>query len=680
MEPSPHAGELRHAGRVWPRGRRVCARVQVRQTLHEPPPGTPRASPRHERAKPCSALTPASGGGVPPLHSFGRGGSACDPADIVLQRARNELGSIGIDLFHVKCEQFVHLCKTGNAPSAARPVRPTLPTHSPGQSTKVEGARSPAPVWPSARARSSSAGFLSPQMQRLSSNGGGTPPLLRCKSAGLDASPSTRIATKRESGEPADVLEGGGVPSLGGSDTDAPRWIEGATRPRKEVAAVALGAGFEVYGACRGSEEAARQKRANLLRVLQSRSIVYADADACKVANELLLSFLDGHGYGGAGYLALRAHSQRKLAQTITSALEYTAGPLAIVDGGQPLLVPLSRRLAKKVGDLLQLCFLLFDWQPSSTGRGMAHTHGQGDLAHFASDLCAVLRAFAHGMVFDAASTAPLAAPGSSAGSAGAGAELAPLPEDTRRQLHKMRLLVAALHGYLRSCIEPSASPPPCVSSGAGGGEAPPAEATTIGCEPDGRFCSGVRERLSLALARGPRSGVSDATCSSAASDASSGAPDAERTARWDDACEFERAFTALRADTVPMDMLHALCRADLYQQAVLASVRAARGEPLPEPPLVAHGVDGGGQSGALAAAAPAPAQAAGSSGLDDEEDGGLYGPMPGINELMEAMLLPLRPAPSAGSSDTGQLRGAGTVSITAPGASLSRSVVDRHF
>ena len=67
------------------------------------------------------------------LEEFGRGEGVyclhyewCDPPDVTLQRARNELGAGSLDLFHIRCEQFASWCKTGNAPNAPRPTRPPL--------------------------------------------------------------------------------------------------------------------------------------------------------------------------------------------------------------------------------------------------------------------------------------------------------------------------------------------------------------------------------------------------------------------------------------------------------------------------------------------------------------------------------------------------------------------------
>jgi hypothetical protein len=524
-------------------------------------------------------------------------------------------------------------------------------------------------------------------MQRSNSFTGGAPPVTQSaapvQQLCLDASdlcddPLTREISSRDDLVP-DLTEGGGGGGRGGSggrsggvdycelagtDADAPRSLVGATRPRKDLSAVALQAGFEVYGVCRGVDDTRLRKRTQLLFVLQSRAVVYAEAEAGAAAlRELVLDFFEGGGYTGAGYTALRAHAQRRLAALVQSALESSIGPLAVVESGQPLLVPLSRRLAKKLGDLLQLVFLLFDWQPSSSSlRGSAHAHGSGHVSDFALEMQATLQAFSHGLVFDpshadggsaaltarrssstaSASTPPRSRDGangrggrgqaSSSSSSQAAVQSSGYDDVAEagglRTLQTMRLLTAATHRYFGSLVG---------ATEGGGGESKP-------------FCSALRERLALALMRQAQ----------APSSSASG--------------EFEATFDEMRSRPVPLDVLHALCRSDIVQLAALASVRSTRmaadGSNLRDDPRASFGRlsgggedvqggrgggggGGGGLGGALAhlgssaaAASPLgsadqlpvpslpPALASSTDPLDES-----------VSELLEAMLLPLRPA-----------------------------------
>ena len=138
---------------------------------------------------------------------------------------------------------------------------------------------------------------------------------------GLHAQSSQRITMPRADppSATADAPSEGGTPILAGSESDGPRYLEGAQpRPRRDVSAMALAAGFEVYGMCKQPDEPPSVKRQRLLLVLRSRAVVYVEpAVGGSVLRELLMAFLDGGGYAGVGYPALRAHSQRKLSQLV---------------------------------------------------------------------------------------------------------------------------------------------------------------------------------------------------------------------------------------------------------------------------------------------------------------------------------------------------------------------------
>ena len=667
-------------------------------------------------------------------------------ADVVLQRARNELGATGMDIFHVSCEQFALRCKTGSQSTGGnKPAREVLPS---ATSAVALAAGAAAGTVPLRRLQSTPATSSGRSASLLFGNGhafggasafGGSSANLQpvplpdgsvadtagrthmVSSTGLSAQPvapsrvdqatdhfgtaySTTIAPLlandarqgdedaagpgeaaaeevgadeqyEDVGDEVEEEEEEETMQLAGTESEAPRSLEGASKPRKEVSAMALSAGFEVYGVCRedGLVSSARKKRAQLLLVLQSRAVIYADANAASTLRELLLSFLDGGGYHGAGYPALRSHAQRKLAQVVQSTLEYSVGPLAVVESGQAMLVPLSRRLAKKFGDLLQIAYVAFDWQPSSLTSGSAHSHGIGCTAHFASDLQVALQAFSHGLVFE---SADLAAAGGTTpdgspitpdargvvGALGSPSEAAASPssaglaagsgaEEVRGTLHLMRMLTAALHLYLETHL-PSRASDQLVEGAASGSTADETHVvagnagatananTACTSAARGSFAPALRERLSLALMRGGAGGAA--------------------------AAELDELFESLRARVVPLDVLHALCRADVVQQAALASVRQLRQMRLREQQLGALEYrdprcsssrqgsydsrrsscsslpDLGGSPTLLAsgghgsAPLPVPPLPPGLASVEAEP----------VSELIEAMLLPLRPAP----------------------------------
>ena len=146
------------------------------------------------------------------------------------------------------------------------------------------------------------------------------------------------------------------------------------------------------------------------------------------------------------------------------------------------MLVPSSCRLAKKLGDLLQLLFFMHDWQPSTpssrpypatsgaiaavpsselpprshievcdtdddswvlTGLdsvpGRMLTCGAVTAQSFASHMQAVLEAFAQGLVFEGRSEA------------GIGFEGVLLNDEGQHTLRQMRLCIAALHVYFEA-------------------------------------------------------------------------------------------------------------------------------------------------------------------------------------------------------------------------------------
>ena len=151
----------------------------------------------------------------------------CDPADVTLQRARDELGSGSLDLFHLRCEQFATFCKTGHAPNVPKPTRPTPPASAPPpqqQMLLLQGAPSPC----------SSA---------LAASGGGALVVSPASLASSSPRSASRTAYRREPGTGSSVDAGEVLSRLSETDEDTPRSVEGATPPRRETAALALDAG-----------------------------------------------------------------------------------------------------------------------------------------------------------------------------------------------------------------------------------------------------------------------------------------------------------------------------------------------------------------------------------------------------------------------------------------------------
>jgi hypothetical protein len=184
--------------------------------------------------------------------------------------------------------------------------------------------------------------------------------------------------------------------------------------------------------------------RARFLSLLRARSILFPASSCAADALPLLITFLRGGGYTGAEYSSTRRAAQRALFAAMQSgqvAAQHSAKPGAYANGngniaaqegagrgpsggGGLSLVPWGRRLSKKVGDLLQLLLILFDWQPDEgccsssppTAAGLRATgissfHGALDTAAFKYDLLAALQAFAQGLVFDSAPGLPRGAP-----------------------------------------------------------------------------------------------------------------------------------------------------------------------------------------------------------------------------------------------------------------------------
>ena len=174
--------------------------------------------------------------------------------------------------------------------------------------------------------------------------------------------------------------------------------------PRK----LATACGFSVYGlhAAATLATSAAQKRAQLLAVLRSRALVYAEADGAALLARLLLAFLHGDGYNygtnGGAYQALRSRAQAEISASVGESLKIgEEANLNLTGSGQPVLVPFTRRLGKKLGDLLQLFFVLYDWQILSPHMGTSHAYGAADHASFRAELLVLFQAFSHGLVFD---------------------------------------------------------------------------------------------------------------------------------------------------------------------------------------------------------------------------------------------------------------------------------------
>ena len=340
------------------------------------------------------------------LESFARGRPVAvldsphtGTADLVLARARARLGARGHDIFHLRCEGFATACRVGRA---AEPnlLRETL-------ASKVSPAGYQAGLgvggYAAQRIPAASASPLSVDSQSIRLKGGVNGGL---KGAAVDASASPRPTCR--------VCQ--------------PLRLALGPSPAAAHAAAAHAAGGWGGGGYGGSGVAAQHAttahaatddagRARLLRLLGARSLVFAPAASVASGLPLLLGFLHGGGYEGAGYAAVRATAQRQLAAALqdaqpdSAAASYTAASERAWPS--PVLVPWSRRLSKKAGDLLQLLLVLFDWQndepyTAAIPSGYSSFHGAGDGATFRRDLRAALHAFAQGMLFDAP-PAPLA-------------------------------------------------------------------------------------------------------------------------------------------------------------------------------------------------------------------------------------------------------------------------------
>ena len=214
-----------------------------------------------------------------------RGGAARRGGRAARTRARRA-GSRRLRPFHLREEQWTHYCKTGATDAAAK------------QRYRLR-ARRPAPpkVTPRVDGETST--------QHIAGGGGGL-----------------RVSTEEVvSAAEAGVAEAEADAALAGS-VAASAAKAGAVEvsvPRK----LATACGFSVYGlhAAATLATSAAQKRAQLLAVLRSRALVYAEADGAALLARLLLAFLQGDGYNygtnGGAYQALRSRAQAEISASV---------------------------------------------------------------------------------------------------------------------------------------------------------------------------------------------------------------------------------------------------------------------------------------------------------------------------------------------------------------------------
>ena len=604
--------------------------------VREPRRSVPYAPPRMPSERVVSFVT---------LEEFGKGEGVfalehpvCDAVELVLHRARAELGASGIDIFHLRSEHFATLCKTGKhvLSGANRPTRPPPPPQQPPPQPQQQPGQPPLPVLPLPSPAPPSPPVPSLPVQLLRRLNSAPAAALRCATStkpteagvltrvtegaltlpsprhGREASPpppsTFRLSTAALSvhGEtrivrPRTTQDAEADAAAAAAALAAAAMAETEAEAPRQAVAMAMAAGFEVYGLraeaadtppmtpsssmtsvtstpssisssiplADATAQSSSRSRAQFLLVLQRRAIVYAEPSAtCVALRELVLGFLEAGGFGSHDYASWRTHSQRKLAHLIASSRGeggYGAvgggSPGAALESSQPLLVPVSRRLAKKLGDLAQIFFVVVDWTPAAadaageqhadTGRGHSHAHNAGHVSGFAAALIEALDAFAHGLIFDPPRRGDKPPPARAHSGVRAGAEAAgwdarsstvggaggagDVSQESTRAVHTMRLLAAAMRIYLSSFVQTSA-----------GG--------TTRAQSARMDLAGFRERLALSLVQGPRAGgVSGGGASS---------------------CEFEAEFDRMRSEWISLDMLHSLCRADPLQQAALACAR----------------------------------------------------------------------------------------------------------
>ena len=295
-------------------------------------------------------------------------------------------------------------------------------------------------------------------------------------------------------------------------------------------------------------------KHGRMLHVLHSREIVYLDLSVVETMGSMLIMFLQGGGFAGPRYSKLRSWCQRKLAGMVHASMGSSEFESCVGMSGFPRVVPFTRRVAKKLGDLVQLLFIVFDWQPSAAHRGMSLAHGSGAYVHFRDDLLLALEMITQGLSFDwgVAPPSPAATPnedalssevaalvieatvGISSGSAPTESSLSAPPVDVVMALRRVRAVVATLHLYL---TDSSGALMPVEASAAQQQQSPQEWGVQ---RVELERCGELRTRLDVALKR-------------------------RSTDMLSQPCELDRHFDTIRnipaSTNARMGMLHALCR-----------------------------------------------------------------------------------------------------------------------
>ena len=364
------------------------------------------------------------------FQSFARGRPVCvidspvvGTTDLVLARARMKLGAHGHDIFHLQCEAFANSCRRGRIAEPATMLREAFASKvGVGYANEIFN-------------HGDQEGFIGnckrDSLRSLSVPSGWE---LRGSVPRDEYRENSQSQTFRAASAQATFLNapqeratsGGRDDSLGTTDGDHPigsttvfqggaplhaRICDFEDKAMPPAAAPLLAEDVDVQCIRSDDGDMVTDRRARLLALLRGRSLAFPSLSTAVDVVEEVLEFLRCGGYEGADYHRVRRNAQQKLDVALNAAADLPS--MDSTDTGSHL-VSWRCRLSKKVGDLLQVLFIVFDWQPEESKNistvshsplrmltGFSAFHGTGDSAAFKWDLSNTLHAFAQGLVFD---------------------------------------------------------------------------------------------------------------------------------------------------------------------------------------------------------------------------------------------------------------------------------------